>query len=329
MQAKTILFEGVNEVDVDFAGLPDPGPGEVLIQSHYTCVSPGTELRCLAGEQPDAPAWPFIPGYALAGTVVGQGPESVVAVGTRVVCSGTKRADRAIQWGGHIGHAVCSEETLFPVAQGVDLLNAAMAASGATAYHGVRLARPALHEKVAVIGLGPIGQLSLKLYSMLGVHVVGCDRLPARVELAQAAGHSAVLVENGLADSVKAHFPQGADIVVDATGAPAAFSDAISVARELAWDDEPTLGARYVIQGSYVDVMPIPYQSAFRKELTFLTPRNYQPRDLRAVLDMLGRGKLDLRDLVSVVRTPAEAPQTYAQLQTRDPALMTAAFQWL
>ena len=52
MQAQAVLFRGVNEVTVEAVEIPAPGPGEVLIQTACSTVSPGTELRCLAGRQP-------------------------------------------------------------------------------------------------------------------------------------------------------------------------------------------------------------------------------------------------------------------------------------
>lgn len=328
MEAKAILFTGVNEVGIGSVTIPTPGPGEVLIASSFTCVSPGTELRCLAGQQSGSPAWPYIPGYALAGTVVECGPDTTIGVGARVVGTGTQRADLARQWGGHISHAVCNEAQVYAVPDGVDLLDAVVTKLAAIAYHGVRVARPALHEKIAVIGLGPIGQVSLRLHALTGAHAVGCDRIAERVALARTAGLDALLVEDGLDSVFKSAFPDGADVVVDATGAQSIIPAAIGVARDLAWDDAPTSGPRYVIQGSYPDSFELPYQAAFLKELTFLMPRDCQPRDFRAVLDLLGRGKLILRDLISDVRRPDEAPQAYQQLQSKDPSLMTVAFQW-
>lgn len=102
MQSTAILFTAANEIALGSFELPEPGPGELLLQTRYTCVSPGTELRVLSGKQADLPAWPLIPGYALVGEVVARGAGTQIAEGTLVFCTGTGRSNLARTWGGHV-----------------------------------------------------------------------------------------------------------------------------------------------------------------------------------------------------------------------------------
>jgi 3-hydroxyethyl bacteriochlorophyllide a dehydrogenase len=329
MQARAIFFTGVNQVAVDTITIPDPGPGEVLIEAAYTCISPGTELRCLAGQQPNAAAWPFVPGYALAGRVIARGAGATLAVGAPVFCGGARGTDRNLMWGGHVSHATRHESEVFLVPEGVNLLDAVITKLAAITYHGVRLTRPLPHEKVAVVGLGPIGQLSARLHAIAGAHVLGIDLSPERVALAQQAGVDAIVPQGSLADAARQIFPEGADIVVDATGAPAVLPQALKIARDLDWTDTVAPGARFVVQGSYPGDFALPYQEAFQKEVTVLIPRDTQPRDLRAALDLMRRGKLHARDLISDVRPPERAAEAYAELQAAKGGMMTVAFGWV
>jgi threonine dehydrogenase-like Zn-dependent dehydrogenase len=57
-------------------------------------------------------------------------------------------------------------------------------------------------------------------------------------------------------------------------------------------------------------------------------PRDAQPRDFRAVLDFMARGTLDVGGLISDVRSPEVAADTYAALAEPDAELITVAFQW-
>jgi 2-desacetyl-2-hydroxyethyl bacteriochlorophyllide A dehydrogenase len=328
MQARAILFTNVGQVAVAVAEIPPPGLGEVLVEAAYTAISPGTELRCLAGAQPGAAPWPFIPGYALAGTVIERGADVTLPLGTRVYCGGTRESSHARMWGGHVSHAVLPAEAAFLVPDGVDLLDASLARLAAIAYHGARVANTRPGEQVAVVGLGPIGQLAARCHHALGGRVVATDRSEERVALARAAGLEAVVAPGRLAEALAPHLPNGADVVVDATGVPAVLPQAIALARTLPWDDEPTPGARYLVQGSYPAEFAIPYQEAFAKELTFILPRDTQPRDVRAVLDLMRDGRLAVRDLIGAVRPPEEAPATYAELQRQPGGLITAAFRW-
>ena len=61
MKATCILHTAVNTVALTDTQVRDPGPGEVLIETEYSLISPGTELRCLAGKEPGQSPFPFIP----------------------------------------------------------------------------------------------------------------------------------------------------------------------------------------------------------------------------------------------------------------------------
>lgn len=328
MKARAILFsegETVSVVDVD---IPEPEGDELLIEAAYTCVSPGTEIRCLTGGQEGSDRRPFIPGYALAGRVVARGPEALVPIGTRVLCAGTSRASAHRLWGGHVSHAVRSETQVFPLPDEVDLLDAAVSRLAAIAYHGLRLSRPMPHERVAVVGLGVIGQLAARLHALTGATVVAADREPARVEAAVRAGFRALVPAGDLEDAFRPHFPGGANVVVDATGVPAVMAQAVRLAKTHAPDDAVREPTRFLVQGSYPADFAVPYQAAFQRELHILLPRDQQPRDTHAVLDLIRRGKLAVRDLVSQVAAPEDAPAIYAALQRPTSGLLTAAFRW-
>lgn len=328
MQARAILHTAAHAVTLGDVTLPAPQAGEVLIETLFSCVSPGTELRALAGRQPDMPAGAYIPGYALTGTVIARGPGVAIAEGCLVFCSGTRTASAPLMWGGHISHAIQREAAIFPLPPGVDPLEASLAKLAAIAYHGMRLSRPLPHERVAVIGLGPIGQLSARLHSLTGAYTVGVDPVASRVELAEWAGLTARVAAGTPAETLGAVLPDGADIIVDATGAPAVIGEVAALARALPWDDSLSAGARYLLQGSYAGSVPIPYSIAFERELQLMVPRDLQPRDLRAVLDLLARGRLRARDLISAVVAPSAAAEAYTELRAHPERLMTLAFDW-
>jgi 2-desacetyl-2-hydroxyethyl bacteriochlorophyllide A dehydrogenase len=324
---EAIIFNDVNEVSVAPVEIPEAGAGELLLEAVFTLISPGTELRCLAGKEAGL-RFPFIPGYSFLGSVVAQGPGTTLPIGTLAFCTGTAKASVNLGWGGHCGLAVRSESEVYPLPQNVDPLWGAAAKLAAIAYRGVRLARPQPHETVAIVGLGAIGQCSARLFALSGARVIAADLSAARVDIARQAGIEAFVPQDTLPAAFQEFVPGGADIVVDATGVPSVLKQALHVAREKAWDDSVAPGARIIIQGSYPDEFSIPYRTAFMKELSFQIPRDVQPRDLHTVFDLLARGKLNLEGIISAVYPPEAAPQTYAALAEKDPALVTAAFKW-
>ncbi len=203
------------ELELAEVPAPLPGPGQVLVRTRYSVVSPGTETlamsfarsslvakargrpdlvrqvtRKLRQEGPLA-TWRTVAtrldapqplGYSCAGVVeaVGEGVAGF-APGDRVACAGAGYANHA-EW-----NAV-PENLVARVPDGVELRDAAYATVGAIALQGLRLARPTLGETAAVVGLGLIGQLAVQCLRANGCRVLGLDPNPERVKQALAQG---------------------------------------------------------------------------------------------------------------------------------------------
>jgi 2-desacetyl-2-hydroxyethyl bacteriochlorophyllide A dehydrogenase len=328
MRAAAIFFTAPDQVCCGTVDVPEPAPGELLVEAIYTCISPGTELRTLAGLQAGTPGWPLIPGYAMIGRVVCAGPATPCTPGEIVFCKGTRRAGAHLMWGAHVSHAVLPVEQAIPVPNDVDLLEAATAKLAAIAYRGMTIAHPLPHETVAVIGLGVIGQLAARLHALTGARVLAVDRSPQRAALAQCHGIEAFVSEDDLATAFRERLNAGVDVIVDATGAPSVIAEAIELAKDVPWGEAPGGNARYLVQGSYADSLCFPYQAAFRKELAILMTRDEGPRDVRTVLDLMQRSRLTTRDLISAVVPPEHAAETYQALREQSD-MVTAVFQWI
>jgi len=81
--------------------------------------------------------------------------------------------------------------------EGVSDADAAFATVGAIALHGFRLAEAGPGSRIAVIGLGLIGQLTGRLARAAGCEVVGIDVNPWAVERAEGASVDLALLEAG------------------------------------------------------------------------------------------------------------------------------------
>lgn len=329
MKTRCIAITKPWKAEVIEIEIPAPGPGEVLIETAYSCISPGTELRCYQGNQVGS-VYPFIPGYQASGTILEVGADVALVPGTRVQFGGTQYANPVtIQWGGHVAHGVfAASEVLALPGTYEDLLTASLTKVAAISHHGFRLANLRTNDKVAVIGLGVIGQVAARLYHAAGAEVLATDLCEHRVGVATAGGVPACIPEEGLPELFSRQFPAGADIVVDCSGAPAVLPLGVQIAKELPWDNNIHAPSRYVIQGSYPDEVAIPYQEAFLKELTFLVPRDSQLRDHEAILGMLANGSLALRDLISDTIAPENINEAYQRLLKRGSTDITFAIRW-
>jgi 2-desacetyl-2-hydroxyethyl bacteriochlorophyllide A dehydrogenase len=284
-------------------------------------------LRCWEGGEPGSDEYPFIPGYSAVGIVERVGKGCSIREGARVFGAGTQLGSLRRQWGGHTSHALLAQSAARILPDEISMTEACMAGLAAIAFRGFQMARPLPGETAVVIGLGAIGQGSARLFSMSGIRTVCLDLAEHRVRFARSAGLEAYAVEGSLKETLARVLPDGADIVVDATGTPETVGHAVDLGRELPWDDAPKLGTRYVVQGSPGSV-PIPYQRAFSGEMSFLFPRNYIGADINAVTDLMARRKISMADCVSEVRTPEQVQKTYEQLSDRTAPAVTMAFQW-
>ncbi len=194
---------------------PTPGRGEVLVRTHFSVVSPGTEKMAIdfarksmlgkARSRPDLvsqvlkkvrqegplPTYravmnrldaPQPLGYAASGVVEQAGAEvGSFAPGDRVACAGAGYANHA-EW------IVVPENLVARVPDELALDKAAFATLGAIALQGLRVGEPQLGDVVAVIGLGLLGQLTVQLLVAAGCQVLGIDLDPARVKQARGLG---------------------------------------------------------------------------------------------------------------------------------------------
>lgn len=327
MRATALCCTALNQVELREVEIPEPGPGEVLTETVYTCISPGTELRTLSGGQPGAEKRPFILGYANVGRVIAAGDGVDMPLGT-LVLSGTQRADAHLLWGGHVSHAVRSAAQMLAVPAGVDPRDAALAKLASIAYHGLRLANARPDEKVAAVGLGPIGMISALLHHLAGADVTAFDLFPERVELARRLGLRAVCVEGDLLEAARAVFPAGADLVIDSTGSPGVLRSTSLIPRQPTWGVTHRDLPRLMLQGSYAGDITLNYNEMFFRECALLFPRDNSVADLAAVFDLLGRGRLTLHPLADGPLAPSEAPEVYRALREEPRKRLTALFQW-
>ncbi|MGF1448486.1 MAG: zinc-binding dehydrogenase [Opitutales bacterium] len=330
MKATAILVEAPQKVGLAEVEIPDPGPGEVLLRNQVSCISPGTELRCLAGLQDGVQElFPFIPGYASCGEICALGAGVTQWELGDVVCGrGTERASVNRSWGSHVSHLVVKADSLHRVPEGLPLDQAAVCRLAAIAYRGVCLANLLPHQPVAVIGLGAIGQLSARLHRACGNHVVGYDQNPQRVESLRQAGVPAHAPTGSLHEAVRETFPDGVDCVVDATGAAAVVPQAVECLRQPGWHEQPNPTPTYIVQGSYPEGVTFPYHPTFFREATVRFPRDALKIDQVTCLRLAAQGNLNLQGMVSKLVKPADASEAYHALQQRDCPHLTLAFDW-
>lgn len=355
---KQVLQDRVGSTIVRDVPPPPCEPGSVLVRNAFSAISSGTErarvalskkpLLAKARERPDLARQVIdrartegiratrdavrrrlveatAVGYSSAGEVIEVGA-SVAGfdVGDLVACAG-------------VGYANHAEIVSVPanlcarVPAGVSLEAASLSTIASIALHAIRLGAVGVGDRVAVIGCGLVGQISLRLLAAGGAEAIAVDLDPGRLELARAGGTIAAFEADGHAVEriLAATRGQGVDLAVVA--AAAASNDPLLLAAEVARDR-----AAIVVVGDVP--VDIPRALLYEKELSLRVSRSYGPgrydrdyeergldypigyvrwtekRNMEAILSLQAAGRLDLRDLVDEVVPVDEAPRAYERL---------------
>src|SRR5436305_7591206 len=273
-------------------------------------------------------------GYSAAGVVVevGEGVKEFRA-GERVACAGT----------GYAAHAELlsvPKNLCAPLPDGVDFESGAFSTLGAIALQGVRLAEPTLGESVVVIGLGLVGQLAAQLLKANGCRVFGVDLDGSRVELARRLGTDDGCAANADVKEAVSKWTRGRGADAVLITAATSSDEPVELAGEVS-----RLRGRVVAVG--LVGMNVPRQIYFERELTLRVSMSYGPgrydpeyeerghdyplpyvrwtegRNLEAFLDLIARGSVDVKKLVTH-RFPIEnGRDAYALIsgENKDPYL--------
>jgi predicted dehydrogenase len=340
---------------------PVPEPTEVLVRTLSSVISPGTEravtalaqssLLAKARARPDlvrqvvgkarteglaatrqtvvgrlAQDVPL--GYSAAGVVVEAG-RAVTGVrpGQLVATGGAGKANHAEFQA--VPGLLCA-----PVPECVSVQDAAFTTIASIALHGLRIADVGPGAKVAVVGLGLIGQLTARLAMAAGCDVAGID--PAAYPRAIASRNGVLALDERGEETTEQVLAwsrgRGADavIVCAAGSSPAAVMRVPALCRDRA--------AVVIVGDVGLQLSRTPF---YERELSLRFARSYGPgrydpsyeswgvdypagqvrwsegRNFEAVLDLLAAGRLAVSDLVTHTFDISDAGDAYRLIEDR------------
>ncbi|MGN6869080.1 MAG: Gfo/Idh/MocA family oxidoreductase [Solirubrobacteraceae bacterium] len=251
-------------------------------------------------------------GYSAAGVVLAVGARvRGIAPGDRVACGG---GDHAV----HADIVQVPGNLCVPLPDNVGFEAGAFATIASVAMHGVRQADARIGERVVVLGLGLVGQLTAQILRAAGCVVIGIDLSPSLVEKAVSLGSIDAGYERAALDNSDTLV--GADAVI--VTASTSSSDPIELAVRLLRDR----GRVVVVGDVHVDV---PRGPSYDRELDIRFSRSYGPgrydreyeergldypigyvrwteqRNMAAFLDLVGSRRVDVDGLIGE-RVPVE-----------------------
>jgi 2-desacetyl-2-hydroxyethyl bacteriochlorophyllide A dehydrogenase len=229
VRARQVVFVAPRRVEIREVDVEEPGPGEVVVRTASTGISGGTEMLAYRGEiDPDVPLdaslpalrgtfrYPYSYGYSAVGTV--ERSNADVPEGLEVFAFHPHQ-DRFVVDASSImpvGDLPVRIATLFPLAEtGLQVALDADVTAG---------------DPAVVIGLGPVGVFAAAELARLGARVIGSEPSPTRREVAARFGVTAVPPEQ-LRSALLDTAPDGAAVVVEASGDPTALASGLDLLR--------------------------------------------------------------------------------------------------
>jgi len=339
---KALVFTAPQKVEIGEFELPECRAAEVVVKTHYSMISTGTELRVLAGKQEingDLPYYPVIPGYSVVGEIVEVGAN---APGWRVgdLVSGRNPSSTVAgirsTWGGQASYHVYpsaggGQPVLLP--HGARLLDFIGVELAAISGRGVRAAAPLPGETAIVLGQGMIGAMSAAWLCASGARVGVADMAENRLVRAKQWGVSATFRADdpALEQRIRTFTGDGADIVVESSGSISGAQLAGKLLRNqrIEGAGSSIRWPRLVYQATYTDQyseMPGKYFTG--EGAIVLTPGDRSVADRNAAVEALRSGVLQSEAFIDKVLPFSEAAGAYEGLRTRPNDYFSVVFDW-
>jgi len=269
-------------------------------------------------------------GYSLSGVVEQiSGEVPGIQAGDRVACAGAGFAC-------HAEMASVPKNLIVKVPNEVSMQDAACTTVGSIAMHGIRQANVGLGDRVGVIGLGLVGQITITLLKSLGCRIVGVDLDPFTVDKAEAIGADLALLRNdpGLQEKIaEATAELGLDAVIITAGTSS--NDPFELASEIIRDR----GTLVIVGGIRMEIVKSVSSIFYMKEIDIKFSRSYGPgrydrdyeekgfdypigyvrwtenRNMKCFLEMLAAKKINLERIISHTFLFEDALKAYALIE--------------
>ena len=263
-------------------------------------------------------------GYSTSGVVAASmDSNSKFKPGDRVACAGQDYAS-------HAEVVAIPQNLVVKIPDNVSFEEASFTTLGAIALQGVRQAEPRLGDKVCVIGLGLLGQLTVQLLKANGCRVFGVDLSKNLIDLAITSGaDGAMLRSDSNLNTAIDNFTEGHgfDSVIITAAAPS--NDPIELSAVISRKK----GKVIVVGAVKMDIPRDP--DFYRKELELKMSCSYGPgrydntyeedgqdypfayvryteqRNMETFLDLISQGTVKLKNLITHTFDIAEAEKAY------------------
>jgi 3-hydroxyethyl bacteriochlorophyllide a dehydrogenase len=317
LKSLAVVMEEPEHLALTSLALDPPAATDVVVETHWSGVSTGTERLLYTGKMPMFPGmgYPLVPGYETVGTIVEVGAEAGLAIGSRVFVPGARcyGAVRGLH-GGAASHLVSPASRVVPVPASLGE-KAVLLALGATALHAISPPdgadanfANAMADGVLIVGHGVLGRLLARLALLSGGKApVVWEKNPIRT--GGAVGYEVLSPEDDKRRDYR--------VIFDVSG-DAGILD--HVMQRLA------PGGEIILAGFY-DTLTFNFPPAFMREARIRIAAQWREGDLAKIVALIESGRLSLDGLITHRRLASEASEAYP-IAFSDPSCLKMVLDW-
>lgn len=314
MLAQLLLEPG--KIDYREVETPVPGPGEVVVRV-TTALTCGTDLKAFLRGHPKMPM-PTLFGHEFAGDLasVGAGVEgfregdAIMAVPT-APCKAcyyckhqqenlcTAVMDKMVL-GAYAEYVRLPSEivqtNMFPKEASLSYAEAALLEPLSCVVHAMNRVSLRPDDSVLIIGAGAISLLHVLVLRSMGIErITVLGRRRYRAEAAESAGAEVLVAPDAAsayAQVLEGTGGRGADVVIECTGQPAVWEQAIQYVRR---------GGTLVLFGGCPSGTRVSFDTGrlHYDQITVLSPFHFTPRDVEQAQRLLAEGTINGRPLIT------------------------------
>jgi len=319
------------EENLDLTRLKD---NEVAAETHYTAISPGTEVAAYRGDPPLRPmkVYPRAVGYCNV--------SEVVALGRNVI--EYEVGDFILSFQSHRSGFVCPvNEIIAKIPAEADLVEATATYLFHLGYDALLKGDLKPGHNVAVIGLGTIGLTTVALASLFGANVYALSNQDTNLRMATELGaHCVMTKERPNATTLIDEFTRGTgiDMVITTSNSWKDWELAMSLPRK---------GGKVCVIGFPGRTVPVPpfnplaSKYFYDRQLSLIacgyTPDYQIPahdirftikRSCMFLLDQIVSKRLPARKIISRTVSWEKLEDLYRIMSARESPILTAVLKW-
>ena len=309
IETEAVIIKDPGKLYLGNVVLREPGPGEVVVETHFSGVSTGTERLFWNGEMPAFPGmgYPLVPGYEAVGEVVDARGSNKLNVGDFVFVPGANcYKDVKGLFGASAKQLIVAEEKLIKIDKNLDATGTlfALAATARHAIAGLGNKMPNL-----IVGHGVLGRLLARLTIAAGGEPpVVWETNPSRI-----SGAEGYEVLNPVEDNKRDY-----ESIYDASGDPSILDQIIQRLKK---------NGEIVLAGFYSKPLTFTFPPAFMREAKIRISAEFTTEDVSITKSLIETDSLSLDNLISDTR-PAEASTEAYKVAFEDTNCLKMVIDW-